>query len=119
METAVLSKPSRKVRKVVVNVEEQGYSFFMELLNNFSFVQVETTLPKQLSKENKAIIASIKQNTKDLKLYKQEKLKTVPVKDFLDDNEQFKIPEGYVTGDEFKRRVIEGLEKRLKENGYL
>jgi hypothetical protein len=31
----------------------------------------------------------------------------------------FEIPEGYMTGDEFERRVIEGLEKRLKENGYL
>jgi hypothetical protein len=26
---------------------------------------------------------------------------------------------GYMTGDEFERRVIEGLEQRLKANGYL
>jgi hypothetical protein len=29
------------------------------------------------------------------------------------------IPEGYMTGDEFERQVILGLEKRLKENGHL
>ncbi|GHT72684.1 hypothetical protein FACS189456_1860 [Bacteroidia bacterium] len=34
-------------------------------------------------------------------------------------SDTFEIPEGYVTGDEFVRRVIEGLEKRLKANGYL
>lgn len=32
---------------------------------------------------------------------------------------EFVIPEGYVTGDEFERRVMEGLEKRLRDNGYL
>lgn len=31
----------------------------------------------------------------------------------------FVIPEGYMTGEEFEKRVIEGLQKRLKENGYL
>lgn len=32
---------------------------------------------------------------------------------------EFIIPEGYVTGDEFARRVKEGLRKKLQENGYL
>lgn len=26
---------------------------------------------------------------------------------------------GYMSGDEFERRVMEGLEKRLRDNGYL
>ena len=29
------------------------------------------------------------------------------------------IPPGYMTGDEFERRVMEGLTQRLKDNGYL
>ena len=29
------------------------------------------------------------------------------------------IPPGYMTGDEFKRKVIAGLEQRLKDYGYL
>jgi hypothetical protein len=29
------------------------------------------------------------------------------------------IPVGYMTGDEFERRVIEELEQKLKNNGYL
>ena len=29
------------------------------------------------------------------------------------------VPEGYMTGDEFERRVMYGLKKRLIENGYL
>ena len=29
------------------------------------------------------------------------------------------LPEGYVTGDEFVRRVKEGLRKKLMANGYL
>jgi len=29
------------------------------------------------------------------------------------------IPDGYMTGEECKRKVIDGLKKRLQENGYL
>lgn len=29
------------------------------------------------------------------------------------------LPEGYMTGEEFERRTIEGLTRRLKEDGYL
>jgi len=29
------------------------------------------------------------------------------------------IPEGYMTGEECKRKVIDGLRKKLQENGYL
>ena len=29
------------------------------------------------------------------------------------------LPDGYVTGDEFVKNVISGLEKKLKDNGYL
>ncbi|MDR0332682.1 MAG: hypothetical protein LBI15_04385 [Dysgonamonadaceae bacterium] len=29
------------------------------------------------------------------------------------------IPPGYMTGDEFEKRVMEELEKKLKDNGYL
>jgi len=31
----------------------------------------------------------------------------------------FVMPEGYVSGDEFSRRVKEGLRKKLRDNGYL
>jgi len=29
------------------------------------------------------------------------------------------IPEGYMTGEECKKKVTDGLRKRLQENGYL
>ena len=32
---------------------------------------------------------------------------------------EFCIPPGYMTGDEFVKSVIEGLEKKLRDNGYL
>ena len=35
------------------------------------------------------------------------------------DTTDFDIPEGYMTGDEFSKRVKEGLRKKLQENGYL
>ena len=32
---------------------------------------------------------------------------------------EFCIPPGYMTGDEFVRRVTEELEQKLRDNGYL
>jgi len=42
--------------------------------------------------------------------------------DYLNDKDtaaEFVIPEGYVSGEEFEKRVIAGLKRRLEENGYL
>jgi hypothetical protein len=64
------------------------------------------------------VLTSTSPNSHTSEWYGQEeKMVAHPVKE--PQAMPFEIPEGYVTGDEFVRRVKEGLEKRLKADGYL
>jgi len=69
------------MRQVVLSIDESKYSFFMELLNSFDFVKVEED--SEDTKEE--IVASLKQSFKELKLYKEGKLKGIPAKELLDE----------------------------------
>lgn len=69
------------MKQVVLNIKDGKYRFFMELVKSFDFVQVEQV--EGDSKKN--IVKNLTHGFKDLKLYKQGKLKTTPAKDFLNE----------------------------------
>ncbi len=66
--------------KVILDIPDKKYQFFLELVQSLKFVKVEEVYD---SKEE--IIANLKQGIKEVKLYKQGKLKTTSAKDFLDE----------------------------------
>jgi hypothetical protein len=41
MSTITLDKPKSRQRQIILNVPSRKYNFFMEVLGNFNFVQVE------------------------------------------------------------------------------
>lgn len=69
------------MKQVVLNIEEGKYRFFMELVKSLDFVQVDEGDGD--SKEE--IVASLTQSFKELKLYKEGKLKGIPAKELLDE----------------------------------
>jgi len=69
------------MRQIVLNIKDGKYGFFMELIKSLDFVQVQDDIGD--SKED--IRKNLKQAFKDLKNYKQGKLKTTPAKDFLNE----------------------------------
>lgn len=69
------------MKQVVLNIKEDKYKFFMELVKSFDFVQVDENTGD--SKEE--IIANLTQAFKELKLYKEGKLKGTPAKKLLDE----------------------------------
>ena len=83
METRVLSKSVRKPKRVVLNVASCNYNFFMELMNNLKFVEVEKEDDDGDSREE--IIAKLKGAANDIKLINAGKLEGRPLKDFLDE----------------------------------
>jgi hypothetical protein len=83
MGTAELTKERTKTKQVVLKVSNSKYPFFMELLKNFEFVQIEEDDNQGDSKEE--IIANLTQAFKELKLIKEGKLKTTPAKEFLNE----------------------------------
>lgn len=69
------------MKQIVLNIKEGKYSFFMELLKSFDFVDIQDDTGD--SKDD--IKKNLKQAFKDLKNYKKGKLKTTPAKDFLNE----------------------------------
>ena len=65
-----------------IDVKEEKYDFFMELLQNFDFVQIRQEDEGDTDQE---ILANIKQGFIEMELVKRGKMKSRPAKDFLDE----------------------------------
>ena len=83
MNTITLDKPKRKIQqqRVVLNVAARKYNFFMEVLENFNFVQIEGND----GDSREEIIANLKEAAKDLELLKAGKLETRPARELLNE----------------------------------
>lgn len=69
------------MKYITLTVKEGKFKFFMELIRNFDFVQVEGD--EDNSKE--AVAANIKQGLKEVKLIQEGKLKSRPARELLDE----------------------------------
>jgi len=69
------------MKQVVLDVEESKYGFLMELLENLDFVKVQ----EDTADSKEEIVESLKQSFRELKLYKEGKLKGIPAKQLLDE----------------------------------
>ncbi len=67
------------MKQVIINIKESKFHFFMELVKSLDFAQVD----EEDSKE--AILNNLKQGFKEMKLYKQGKMKGTTLNDFLDE----------------------------------
>lgn len=65
--------------QITLNIKDSKLPFFLELIKNFDFVKVDDYPTKEEVKEN------IRQGLRELKLVEQGKLKTTPLKDFLNE----------------------------------
>jgi hypothetical protein len=66
------------MKQVVISVPENKLNFFMELVTSLGFAKVEEDSKKE-------IVKSLKKGFNDMKLYKQGKLKTSSLNEFLND----------------------------------
>ncbi len=66
--------------KVLLDIKDHKAAFVMELLKNFSFVKA-----KPLTNKKEKFLNGFKQAIEEVKLAKQGKLKTTPLKEFLDE----------------------------------
>ena len=69
------------MKQILINIKDSKYQFFLELLKSFDFVEIE----EYEGDSREEIIANLKQGFKEMKLYKQGKLKTTVAKDFLNE----------------------------------
>jgi hypothetical protein len=69
--------------QVVLDIKENRIGFFLELIKNFDFVQINSTDSYEPSKEE--IEENIKQGLKELNLIEKGSLKTRSAKEFLNE----------------------------------
>jgi hypothetical protein len=78
------------MKQIVLNVPESEYNFFMKVIKNFPFVEVDERKNKLLALEERLTPAkfkiwlSIKQGLKEVELIEQGKIKAKTAKEFLD-----------------------------------
>ncbi len=68
------------MRQVTLNIREGKYQFFMELIKSLDFVQVADG-----EDTREEIMGNLEEGFKEMKLYKEGKIKGTPLKDFLDE----------------------------------
>jgi hypothetical protein len=79
------------MKQIVINIPESEYRFFMKVIRNFSFVEVDEKknklleLEAKLSPANHKIWGSIKEGLKDVELIEQGNMKAKSAKEFLDE----------------------------------
>lgn len=69
------------MKQVVINIKEGKYNFFMELLKNFDFIQVL----EDSGDSDDEIVANLTNAFKELKNYKEGKIRSSSAKEFLDE----------------------------------
>ena len=70
------------MKQIVLNIKDSKFQFFLELIKNLDFVKIEQVDDGD-SKES--IVNNLSEGFKELKQYKQGKLKTTSAKDFLNE----------------------------------
>lgn len=79
------------MKQVVLNIPESEYHFFMKVIKNFPFVEVDEKknklleLEEKLSPSRRKIWSSIKKGLKEVELIEQGKITTKSAKEFLDE----------------------------------
>jgi hypothetical protein len=79
------------MKQVVLNIPESEYHFFMKVIKNFPFVEVDEKknklleLEEKLSPSRRKIWSSIKEGLKEVELIEQGKITTKSAKEFLDE----------------------------------
>lgn len=78
------------MKQLVLNIPESEYRFFMKVIRNFPFVEVDEKknklieLEARLTPANRKTWGSIKKGLEEVQLIEQGKMKAKSAKEFLD-----------------------------------
>lgn len=68
------------MQRVVIDIPDNKFNFFMELINNLGFKKV-----KQISKNQQQFIEDLKDSLEQVKQHQEGEIKLQSAKDFLDE----------------------------------
>ena len=68
------------MQRVVIDIPDNKYNFFMELVNNLGFKKV-----KQISKENQQFVDDLQHSLEQVKQHQDGKIELQSARDFLNE----------------------------------
>ncbi len=75
------------MKQVIINIQENKYQFFMELLNSFDFVKVSDnkSKPIAISAKQKKFVDDVKHSLNEVEQHRQGKIKLQSAKDYINE----------------------------------
>ena len=75
------------MRQITIQIPDNRYSFFLELMKSFDFVSLKSgeVVATDSSDTDEEILNNIQQGVEELKLINQGKLKTRPARELIDE----------------------------------
>lgn len=73
------------MQKLILEIPENKYQFFLELLSNFDYVRIAEIKPHKLSSKQKEFVDDLKQSIKEVELHRQGKIKLQTAREFLNE----------------------------------
>lgn len=73
------------MKQLTINVKDDKYKFFKELVDSMDFVKIISEKEEQYNKKKKAIVKSIKTGLDEVEQIKKGKLRSIPLKDLLNE----------------------------------
>ncbi len=73
------------MKQLTINIKDNKYKFFKELVDSMDFVKIISEKEEKNKKKKDALIKSIKTGLDEVEQIKKGKLKSVPLKDLLNE----------------------------------
>jgi len=73
------------MKQIVISVPDKKYPSFIELINSLEYVTVNDLKKNTKKDAEHPVLKSLRQGLKEVELVKKGKLKSRPLKDFLDE----------------------------------
>ena len=73
------------MKQLTLNVKDSKYKFFKELVDSMDFVKIISEKEEKDRKKKEALVKSIKTGLDEVEQIKKGKLKSIPLKDLLNE----------------------------------
>ena len=73
------------MKQIVLNIPDNKFQFFLELLSNFDYIKIAESKTPKLSAKQKEFVEDLKESLKEVELHRQGKIKLQTAREFLNE----------------------------------
>jgi hypothetical protein len=73
------------MKQLTLEIQDDQYEFFMQLVNRLPFVKVAEDTPKKLTKKQKEFVENLKSALKEVELHQEGKIQLKTLQEVIDE----------------------------------